>query len=116
MGIPAKRTKTKTRRRLRDVDQVQQDMLSPRHLQLFKETKAPEDLPGLGRHYCVECAKWFDTETSLTTHTKGKPHKRRLKDLKNPYTHQEAMAAGGLTWIDNGPAKPKPQDMEVDMS
>lgn len=60
-----------------DLDQIQADLLSPRHLQQYKETKAAEDLPGLGRHYCIECAKWFETETSLVLHRKGKPHKRR---------------------------------------
>lgn len=52
-------------------------MINARHLELYKETKAVEDLPGLGRHYCVECAKWFDMESTLVKHTKGKPHKRR---------------------------------------
>ncbi|KAK3313925.1 hypothetical protein B0H66DRAFT_607162 [Apodospora peruviana] len=117
MGIQSKRTKTKTRRYTRDVDQSKSDLLSPRHLQQFKDTKSPEDLPGLGRHYCVQCSRWFDTEFSLTTHNKGKPHKRRVKDLLNPYTHKEADAAGGLTWTDNGPSsKTKAQDMELDMT
>lgn len=56
--------------------------MSPRHLQLYKETKAAEDLPGFGRNYCVECAKWFETDSSLVLHRKGKPHKRR-----SVYTH-----------------------------
>lgn len=60
----------------RDLDQIQADLLSPRHLQQYKETKAAEDLPGLGRHYCIECAKWFESETSLVAHRRGKPHKR----------------------------------------
>ncbi len=68
-----------------DVDQVKADLLSPRHLQLFKETKAAEDLPGLGRHYCVECAKWFETESSLVLHGKGKPHKRRSVTFPPPF-------------------------------
>lgn len=61
----------------RDLDQIKADLLSPKHLAEWKDTKAAEDLPGLGQHYCVECAKWFETETSLDEHTKGKPHKRR---------------------------------------
>jgi hypothetical protein len=77
MGVTNKRTITKTRRKTRDVDQVKADILSPKHLKQFKETKAIEDLPGLGRHYCVECAKWFDTDATLVLHQKGKPHKRR---------------------------------------
>jgi len=59
------------------VDQIKADLLSPRHLELFKEAKAAEELPGLGKHYCIECAKWFETEVSLVDHRKGKPHKRR---------------------------------------
>lgn len=62
----------------RDVDQIKADMLSPRHLRRWKDTKASEDLPGMGQHYCIECAKWFETEVSLVGHQKGKPHKRRF--------------------------------------
>lgn len=77
MGVPNKRTLTKTRRYRRDIDQIKADLTSPKHLKQYKDTKAPEDLPGLGRHYCNECAKWFDTETTLVVHRRGKPHKRR---------------------------------------
>ena len=115
----------------RDVDQVKADLTSSRHLQLFKETKAAEDLPGFGRHYCIECAKWFETESGLLVHSKGKPHKRRyapspsglihclcscsprLKALKEgPYTHKEADAAVGL-WTDNGPGRTTSQEVEM---
>ncbi|EFY92409.1 C2H2 finger domain-containing protein [Metarhizium acridum CQMa 102] len=68
MGVGNKRTITKTRRKTR-------------HLAQFKDTKAAEDLPGLGRHYCIECAKWFDRESTLNSHRRGKPHKRRVKQL-----------------------------------
>lgn len=113
MGVtPSTRTKTKTRRHLRDIDQIKADLTSPRHLELFKLTKAPEDLPGLGQHYCIECSKWFATEPDLTVHQKGKPHRRRVKALERPYTHQEADAAIGL-WTDNGPAKTKTQEVEM---
>lgn len=78
MGVTNKRTITKTRRKTRDVDQVKADLLSPKHLKQFMETKAAEDLPGLGRHYCTECSKWFDTDATLVSHRKGKPHKRRF--------------------------------------
>lgn len=81
MGVTNKRTITKTRRKTRDVDQVKADMLSPKHLKQFMETKAAEDLPGLGRHYCVECSKWFETDATLISHQKGKPHKRRYAAL-----------------------------------
>ncbi|KAK3941171.1 zinc finger domain-protein [Diplogelasinospora grovesii] len=113
MGVIAKRTMTKTRRKLRDLDQIKADLTSPRHLAQHKETKAAEDLPGLGQHYCIECAKWFETETSLVVHRKGKPHRRRVKQLREgPYTHEEANAAGGLR-IDNGPEKAKTREIEM---
>ncbi|RDL30445.1 C2H2 and C2HC zinc finger [Venustampulla echinocandica] len=118
MGLPQKTTRTKTRRRTRDVDQVSADLRSPRHLELHKATKAVEDLPGLGQYYCVECAKWFESDHSLVTHRKGSTHKRRLKLLKEgAYTQKEAEAAVGLR-TDNGPrqaAKDNTQDVEVEM-
>lgn len=79
MGIVNKKTTTKTRNKTRDLDQIKADLLSPKHLAQFKNTKAVEDLPGLGKWYCTECAKWYDTETSLVLHRRGKPHKRRYE-------------------------------------
>merc|ERR1712000_252575 len=102
MGVTNKRTITKTRRKTRDLDQIKADLESPKHLKQFQETKAAEDLPALGRHYCVECAKYYESEPTLIAHRRGKPHKRRVKALKEgPYTHKEADAAVGL-WTDNG--------------
>ncbi|KAI1501557.1 zinc finger-containing protein [Biscogniauxia marginata] len=104
MGVGNKRTLTKTRRKTRDVDQIKADLLSPRHLALFKETKATEDLPGLGKWYCTECAKWFEGEATLVVHRRGKPHKRRVKQLREvPYTQKEAEAAIGLRTDNQGP-------------
>ena len=77
MGIPSKRTKTKTRRTVRDLDQIKADLLSPKHLAQYQATKAREDLPGLGKWYCTECAKWYESETNFEAHKKGKGHKRR---------------------------------------
>ncbi|KAK5993125.1 Zinc finger protein bud20 [Cladobotryum mycophilum] len=82
MGVGNKRTLTKTRRKTRDVDQTKADLLSPKHLAQFKGTKASEDLPGLGQNYCVECARWFDTQATLLAHRRGKPHKRRVKQIR----------------------------------
>lgn len=108
----------------RGLDQIHADFHSPKHLAQYHGTKTAEDLPGLGRHYCVECAKWFEGEHSLMQHRKGKNHKRRsvqhsiqadfmsdadqsrLRALKDePYTQKEAEAAIGLT-TDNGSRKP----------
>ncbi|CAK4033580.1 related to BUD20 involved in bud-site selection [Lecanosticta acicola] len=101
-AIRGPKSKSKTRRHTRDLDQIHADVHSKKHLQQYKETKAPEDLPGFGEFYCTECAKWFESETNLERHTKGKPHKRRVRQLKEePYTQKEAEAAAGLT-TDNG--------------
>lgn len=61
----------------RGYDQVRADIESPKHLSQYKATKDTEDLPGLGKHYCVECSKWFESEYNLVAHAKGKNHKRR---------------------------------------
>ena len=70
-------SKKKCRRRARDLDQIHADIHEDKHLDHYKNTKAAEDLPGLGQHYCVQCAKWFESERNLDAHAKGKPHKRR---------------------------------------
>lgn len=101
-AVRGPKSKSKTRRHTRDLDQVHADVQSKKHLQQYQDTKAPEDLPGFGQWYCVECAKWFESETNLIKHAKGKPHKRRVRDLKEePYSQKEAEAAVGLT-TDNG--------------
>ena len=76
-AIRGQDSKKKTRRHTRDLDQIHADIHKEKHLDQYKNTKAAEDLPGLGQFYCVECAKWFESEPNLTAHTKGKPHKRR---------------------------------------
>lgn len=63
---------------LRDLDQIHADLRSPKQLAQHKTAKPAEDLPGLGRFYCVECAKWFEGEHSLVQHRRGKNHKRRF--------------------------------------
>ncbi|TQW09554.1 zinc finger containing protein [Cordyceps javanica] len=81
MGVASKRTVTKTRRKTRDLDQIKADLASAKHLGRFKEAKATDELPGLGQNYCIECAKWFDTNSALLAHTRGKPH--NLKQLRD---------------------------------
>lgn len=77
-AIRGQDSKKKTRRHTRDLDQIHADLHKEKHLDQYKGTKAAEDLPGLGQWYCVECAKWFESEYNLAAHTKGKPHKRRF--------------------------------------
>jgi bud site selection protein 20 len=83
-AIRGAKSKKKTRRYTRDVDQVHADLTSPRHLERYLQSKAPEDLPALGNWYCVECAKWFDGELNYEAHKRGKPHKRRCVSLPWP--------------------------------
>ncbi|EYE91033.1 putative C2H2 finger domain protein [Aspergillus glaucus CBS 516.65] len=104
--------RVKTKRLTRGYDQVREDLDSPRHLAQYKATKDAEDLPGLGKHYCVECAKWFESEYNMVSHTKGKNHKRRLRLLReDPHTQKAAEAAVGLG-TDNGK---RPQESEIAM-
>jgi bud site selection protein 20 len=77
-AIRGAKSKKKTRRYTRDIDQIHADLRSERHLERYKETKDAEDLPALGEWYCIECAKWFDGEPNFESHKRGKPHKRRL--------------------------------------
>ncbi|KAF2259980.1 hypothetical protein CC78DRAFT_473972 [Lojkania enalia] len=101
-AIRGAKSKKKTRRYARDLDQVHADLRSDRHLAQYKDSKAIEDLPGLGQWYCKECAKWFESEPNFEAHQKGKVHKRRLRQLREePYTQKEAEAAIGLR-TDNG--------------
>jgi bud site selection protein 20 len=101
-AIRGSKSKSKTRRHTRDIDQIHADLHSPKHLAQYQDTKAAEDLPGLGRYYCTECAKWFEGENSLVAHRRGKGHKRRVRQLKEePYSQKEAEAAVGL-YTDNG--------------
>ncbi|KAJ5138350.1 uncharacterized protein N7515_003198 [Penicillium bovifimosum] len=105
--------KVKNKRRTRDYDQVIADLKTPRHLQKYKDSKDVEDLPGLGKHYCVECSKWFESEYNLKAHAKGKNHKRRLRILRDePHSQQLAERAIGLGFVDNGKREEKPDVME----
>lgn len=98
-AIRGANSKRKARRyaAIRDIDQIHADKMDQKHLQQFKDTKALEDLPGFGEWYCTECAKWFESETNFQRHSKGKPHKRRVKQLKEePHSQKAAEAAIGL--------------------
>ncbi|GJP97208.1 hypothetical protein AnigIFM63604_010603 [Aspergillus niger] len=94
-------------------DQVRADIASARHLELYKATKDEEDLPGLGKHYCVECSKWFESEHNMVAHTKGKNHKRRLRILREEaHTQKAAEAAVGLG-TDNGVRSQETTEMVI---
>lgn len=86
----------KTKRRTKNIDQVFTDLSTPQSIQTLKSQPMQEDKPGLGQHYCIECARYFQNEVVLRGHQKTKVHKRRVKLIKEgPYTQLEAEAAAG---------------------
>lgn len=108
--------RSKTKRRKRDLDQVKADIASLKHLSQYQYTKAKEDLPGLGEHYCVECAKWFEGAHNLAAHRKGKNHKRRVRFLKEEVHSQQAAEAAVGLGTDNGKStQPHRMDQEKHM-
>ncbi|XP_011449320.3 zinc finger protein 593 homolog isoform X2 [Magallana gigas] len=88
--------KYRTKRKTKDLDEIHEDM-KPAKSQKLLNQEADFDKPGAGQFYCLHCAKYFINETSLKTHFKSKPHKRRLKALSiEPYTIEEAERAAGM--------------------
>lgn len=84
----------KVSRRSKDIDQIQEE------LKTYNPTvnkPIDQDLPGLGQYYCLTCARYFITESTLLTHNTSKVHKKRLKLIAEPqYTQAEADAAAGM--------------------
>jgi hypothetical protein len=66
-----------TKRRRRDVDQIQDDIMKEKTQGKALEFEIDEDLPGLGQHYCTPCGRHFADQSTLEIHTKSKIHKRR---------------------------------------
>lgn len=86
----------KTKRRARDLDLVYNDLSSKESILKLKNQPLDETKPGLGQYYCIECAKYFETQPTLDLHRRGKVHKRRAKELKQrPYSPLESQAAAG---------------------
>ncbi|AAS51007.1 ABR234Cp [Eremothecium gossypii ATCC 10895] len=86
----------KTKRRTKDLDLIFEDLASEQRVNALLKQPLDETKPGLGQHYCIHCAKYFETPAALKTHLKGKVHKRRVKELRGvPYTQEVANAAAG---------------------
>jgi len=69
----------RTRNYKRDNDQiVYEDMLPENTFKLLNQP-LQEEMPGLGQHYCIPCARYFITEQAITVHRKTKEHKKRFK-------------------------------------
>lgn len=86
------------------VDQIQEDLADPMKAETLRSDQPVDfDLPGLGQHYCVECARYFISASALLHHSRSKVHKARLKELRDlPYSKAEAEAAAGMAPPDNG--------------
>lgn len=101
-----KASKRARRRRTlaRAVDQIAEDLADAGKLAKLRAPPIDFDLPGLGQYYCVECARHFVDAGARKAHARSKPHKNRLKELKEkPYSQAEAEAAAGMAPPDNGP-------------
>jgi len=70
--------------------------LKPENIAKLEKQEIDPDLPGLGQHYCVSCARYFVDARALSEHRKTKPHKRRVKAL------QEDIYTGPHQLVDNG--------------
>jgi len=87
----------RTRARGKDLDQIQLIDLDPKNRAALEAQPLDFEKPGLAQHYCVECAKYYETDAALHSHWRSKVHKRRCKQLKEPaYTIEEAERAAGL--------------------
>ncbi|XP_075709575.1 zinc finger protein 593 [Rhinoderma darwinii] len=86
----------KTKRRVKDIDQIHEDLRPENSHRLLKQ-EIDYSLPGNAQHYCIHCARYFLDLKTLKEHFKTKVHKRRLKQLKEePYTQEEAERAAGM--------------------
>lgn len=88
----------------RAVDQIHEDLADPQKADSLRHQQPVDfDLPGLGQHYCVECARYFISQPVLEQHVRTKKHKTRIKELRErPYSQAEAEAAAGMAPPDNG--------------
>ncbi|CAD7955035.1 unnamed protein product [Amoebophrya sp. A120] len=81
----------------KDHDQVHANLKPENRAKIETETakNCDEDLPGLGRNYCISCDQHFVTKEARDAHFKSKAHKRRLKAvLSDPHTQAEAEELG----------------------
>ncbi|KAJ7452247.1 hypothetical protein FB451DRAFT_1282954 [Mycena latifolia] len=103
----------RTRVRTRDLDQIQMLDLDPKRRAELEAQPIDFEKPGLAQHYCVECAKYYETDAALNSHWRSKVHKRRCKQLKEPaYTIEESERAAGLGRAERRPTTVVPVVME----
>lgn len=76
IGRRGGKTKTKTR----DLDQIKGDLLKSDELKEVLDANSEEKVSHL---YCLECARFFQSEDILSKHLASKAHKHRLRKLKD---------------------------------
>ncbi|XP_050307835.1 zinc finger protein 593 homolog [Anthonomus grandis grandis] len=98
--------KYKTKRRVKDLDQIDEDIKEENADKLLSQD-IDFDKPGNAQFYCIHCARYFINSQALQEHFSTKVHKRRLKALQEePYTIEDSeRAAGHGSW--KQPAKRK---------
>ncbi|PPR07665.1 hypothetical protein CVT26_001595 [Gymnopilus dilepis] len=106
---------SRTRAKTRDLDQIQLIDLDPKNRAKLEAQPINYEKPGLAQHYCVECAKYYETDAALQSHWRSKVHKRRLKQLREPaYTIEESERAAGLGREDRRPTAVASSEIMVD--
>ncbi|TRY94071.1 hypothetical protein DNTS_027308 [Danionella cerebrum] len=108
--------KWKTKRRTKDLDQIHVDMIPANSVKLLKQ-EIDYDITGNAQNYCLHCAKYFVDLKTLKEHFKSKPHKKRLKQLRDePYTQAEAERAAGMgSYIPHKKVEVQTQQVEEKM-
>jgi bud site selection protein 20 len=71
-----------TKRRRRDIDQIQDDIEKAKLIGAPMTFEADDDLPGLGQFYCTPCGRHFADQVTLEAHEAGKLHKRRWLEFR----------------------------------
>lgn len=91
--------KYKTKRRVKDLDQIDED-LKPENAPQLLDQEIDFDKPGNAQFYCIHCARYFINSQALQEHFTTKIHKRRVKALQEePYSIEESeRAAGHGSW------------------
>ncbi|KAF5395035.1 Tubulin alpha chain [Paragonimus heterotremus] len=87
-------TRYKTKKHRRNIDQIYEDVKDENiERRIAEATQPDEDLPGMGQYFCVSCSKHFINQTTLDVHRTSKPHKRRLRALREePHTQRECVS------------------------
>ncbi|XP_053975490.1 zinc finger protein 593 homolog [Hylaeus anthracinus] len=85
----------RTRRRAKDLDQIDEDLKDENVKNLLNQ-EVDLEKPGAAQYYCIHCARYFINDTALQDHLSTKVHKRRLKALEQePYSIEESERAAG---------------------